>query len=332
MTDRGAGRGWVWWAALLVAISLAARGFALWLAGDRVPLGDPFVYESLARNLLAGRGLVSDEILELPGLRAFYPPGYPWLLAIAGLVLPLGAATYVLINTAIDAVAALLIAKVGAEAGDARGGRIAGFAYFAWPTNIFMAPLAYKEGLAALLVLAAILALFAAARGRQARDHRLRHRHRRAGAGPAGAGHARARCSASRSAPNFATGRAGRKSMAVAAEVAVLVLLPWWIRNFILFDRFIPFTTAGGLGLWIGATPLGSGSWVRPPAELLAGGELQAASALGAEAWRIIAADPARYISHCLAKLPLGLRHQRASARPVAGDAADRAQGADPQA
>jgi hypothetical protein len=38
---------------------------------------------------------------------------------------------------------------------------------------------------------------------------------------------------------------------------------------------------------------------------LLAGGELQAAAALGSEAWRIIASDPIGYIGHCLAKLPL---------------------------
>ena len=305
MLARGTVKGWVWWAAvLLVLASLAGRVFALWLAGDRVPLGDPFVYQSLARNLLAGRGLVSDEILELPNLRAFYPPGYPLLLAGIGLVLPLGAATYAVLNTAIDAAASLLIAKVGGEVGDRKGGRIAGLIYFAWPTNIFLAPLAYKEGLVALLMLAVIVALFASARG--------------SGKGTIGFGLATGALVLVQPAlaalapliglalrPRFPDWRTWARRMALAASITALVMLPWWVRNYLLFDRFIPMTTAGPLGLWIGATPLGSGSWVRPPDALLVGGELGAAAALSAEAWRIIAADPLRYITHCLAKIPL---------------------------
>lgn len=304
MQARGVGRNWAWWAVVLVAASLAGRAFAWWLAGDRVPLGDPFVYQSLARNLLAGRGLVSDEILELPGLRAFYPPGYPLLLAGVGLILPLGAATYALLNTAIDAAAALLIARVGREAGDATLGRIAGLLYFAWPANIFLAPLAYKEGLVALLMLAAIVALFVAARGSAKGT---------IGFGlatgllvltqPALATLAPLLALALRS--RFPDWRVWIGRMAVAAAITALVLLPWWVRNYLLFDRFILFTSAGPLGLWIGATPLGHGSWVRPPDALLVGGELRAAAALGAEAWRIIAADPLGYVAHCLAKIPL---------------------------
>ena len=304
MIDRGAGKTWAWWAILLVAISLAGRAFAVWLAGDRVPLGDPFVYQSLARNLLAGRGLVSDEIIELQGLRAFYPPGYPLLLAGVGLILPLGAATFALLNTAIDAAAALLIARIGKEVGDSKLGRIAGLLYFAWPANVFLAPLAYKEGLVALLMLAAIVALFASARG--------------SARGTAGFGLATGALVLVQPAlaalapllglalrPRFPDWRTWARRMVIAAAVTALVMSPWWVRNYLLFDRFIPFTTAGGLGLWIGATPLGSGSWVRPPEALLAGGELRAAAALGAEAWRIIAADPFGYVAHCLAKIPL---------------------------
>lgn len=304
MIGRGAAKTWAWWAILLVAVSLIGRAFALWLAGDRVPLGDPFVYESLARNLLAGRGLVSDEILELPNLRAFYPPGYPLLLAGVGLILPLGAATFALLNTAIDAAAALLIARIGKEARDAKLGRIAGLLYFAWPANIFLSPLAYKEGLVALLMLTAIVALFASARG--------------SAKGTVGFGLATGALVLVQPAlaalapllglalrPRFPDWRTWAQQMAIAASITALLMLPWWVRNYLLFDRFIPFTTAGGLGLWIGATPLGSGSWVRPPEALLAGGELRAAAALGAEAWRIIAADPLGYVAHCLAKIPL---------------------------
>lgn len=296
--------GAAWWAILLVGGSLAGRAFALWLAGDRVPLGDPFVYQSLARNLLAGRGLVSDEILELPNLRAFYPPGYPLLLAGVGMILPLGAATYVMFNTAIDAAASLLIARIGKQAGDATLGRLAGFIYFAWPTNIFLSPLAYKEGLVALLMLAAILALFGSARGSTK--------------GTIGFGLATGALVLVQPAlaalapllglalrPRFPDWRSWARRMAMAAAVTALVMLPWWVRNYLLFDRFILFTTAGPLGLWIGATPLGHGSWVRPPDALLVGGELRAAAALGAEAWRIIVADPGRYVTHCLAKIPL---------------------------
>jgi len=40
--------------------------------------------------------------------------------------------------------------------------------------------------------------------------------------------------------------------------VAILVG-PWWIRNYTVFNRFVPFSTEGGVSLWIGLNPYADG-------------------------------------------------------------------------
>ena len=92
---------------------------------------------------------------------------------------------------------------------------------------------------------------------------------------------------------------------ACAAAVALLVMLPWWIRNTMLFGQFIPFTTSGGLALWVGAHPSGGMVWQLPPPDWAPRGELEASRLAGAEAWRIIVADPAGYVMRCVAKFLL---------------------------
>ncbi len=52
------------------------------------------------------------------------------------------------------------------------------------------------------------------------------------------------------------TGRLGRGSLAgpaLALACACLVVLPWTIRNFVVFDRFVPISTGGGQVLYEGS-------------------------------------------------------------------------------
>ena len=308
----GLDRRWKIAIAAAVALSVAGRLLALWIAGDRTPLGDPANYEIMARNLLGGRGLVIDDPLVMDDLRAFYPPGYPLLLAAVGVVLPLAAPVYALLNTAIDAAAALLIARLGERLGSKRAGMTAALLYFAWPTQLLLSPLAYKEGLVALLVLGQCLALLVAAGDRR----------RAAMFGlltgllvlvqPALVLLAPLLGLAVRS--RFPSWSRWLKAMTFAAAVTVACLVPWWIRNWLVFGQFVPLTTSGPSGLWIGATPTGSGSWVQLPRRFLSGGELESARAFSAEAWRIIAADPIRYLIHCFAKIPTAFQ---GSAHPI---------------
>ncbi len=79
--------------------------------------------------------------------------------------------------------------------------------------------------------------------------------------------------------------------------VGAAILMPWWIRNYLIFERFVPLSTAGGMTLWIGIQP--GGQWIPAPQRLLAP-ELEMARLAGAEAWAWIAAHPGQYVYDCL--------------------------------
>ena len=90
--------------------------------------------------------------------------------------------------------------------------------------------------------------------------------------------------------------------MAMAASTTILILLPWWVRNWLVFGAFVPLTTSGPSGLWIGAQT--SGGWTALPKRLLGGGELACAAQFGSEAKRLILADPAAYVLRSFGKIP----------------------------
>ena len=48
----------------------------------------------------------------------------------------------------------------------------------------------------------------------------------------------------------------GLRRAALYAGAALLVVLPWTVRNYIVFDAFVPVSTAGALNLWQGNTRL----------------------------------------------------------------------------
>ncbi|MGH7255103.1 MAG: hypothetical protein ACREI3_04930, partial [Nitrospirales bacterium] len=44
----------------------------------------------------------------------------------------------------------------------------------------------------------------------------------------------------------------------------LLVLLPWTIRNYQVFQVWMPVSTGVGVGLWMGSDPVSEGSWPMP--------------------------------------------------------------------
>ena len=291
--------------AILAGLALAMRLLALKLAWGTAASGDPENYLNLARSLLAGDGLA----LVFPGTAAaastaLFPPVPPLVLAAAGLVVPLNSLTLTLLNTSIDCAAALLLARLARLLGYDKAAIPAGLVYLAWPSIAFMAPLAYKEGLMIALLLASLVALVEQSRCGGIGWAAL--------SGLAGGLMVLTQPALAPLLPilslalisNFPTRREWFRASIVAAAAAVLVMLPWWVRNALLFDRFIPFTSSGGLSLWEGAQPSGGMVWRQPPAQWALAGEIEAGKLAAAEAWRIIAADPVGYVLRCLAKLP----------------------------
>lgn len=295
------------WIAGLLGLAVAMRVFALWLAGDATHYGDPLNYLRLATGLSEGHGLALPDDAGAWTPTALFPPALPLLLAAVALVLPLTPFVLMLFNTTVDAAAALLLGRLAIQLGHRRLSIPLSVAYLLWPSIAFMAPLAYKEGLIVALLLAMLVALLEQAQRTGYRWAVL--------SGLAGGALVLTQPSLAPLLPliflvlirRFGGLRRWILVGSAAAAVALLLMLPWWIRNWAIFGEFIPFTTSGGLALWVGAHPGGGMVWRLPPPEWAMAGELEAGRLAAAEAWRIIAADPAGYIIRCLAKLPSSL-------------------------
>ena len=248
------------------AVTLALRIGSMLIAGGRVSPGDSQQYLALAHNLLAGRGLVvADPYMRLD-VRALYPPLYPLLLAAWGAVAGLSAPSLLMLSTVIDLLAAWVIARVGARCGSARAGIAAAALYLIWPSTLFDAPLAQKESLEVLLIATLALGWVDAARVDWRTAARI--------GVPAGL---LALCQPGQAAlaALFSLAAAHRLGWARvvtlgarASGVAMLVLLPWWLRNARTFGEFVPLTSAGGLSLWVGENPRATGNWMPYPPTL----------------------------------------------------------------
>ena len=295
---------WYWVLAAL-SLALAMRVFALLLADGVTHYGDPLNYLRLARSVADGHGL---SLLNSSGVLAStgqFPPGLPLLLGAVASVVALTPLTLTIVNTLIDLAAALLLGRLAAQLARPDLSVPVSLAYLLWPSIAFMAPLAYKEGLIVALMLAMIVALLEQSR---------RTNHRWAAlSGLAGGALVLTQPSLAPLLPlvflvcvrRFHSASRWLTTCACAALATLAVMLPWWIRNAIVFGQFVPFTTSSGLALWVGAQSDGGMVWKLPPPEWSRAGEIEASRLATAEAWRIISADPGGYVLRCLAKFPL---------------------------
>jgi hypothetical protein len=177
-------------------------------------------------------------------------------------------------------------------------------AYLLWPSIAFMSPLAYKEGLIVALLLGTIVALL-----EQARRPGLLW----AAISGACAGFLLLTQPGLLTllpilfvvlARPFDSWRRWWIVSLTAAAATLLVMFPWWARNYFVFGQFVPLTSSGGLALWVGALPSGGVIWQAPLESWRNVGEMEAARLAASEGWRIIAADPLGYLARCLIKFP----------------------------
>ena len=261
------------------------------LVDGRTSTGDSQLYLDLARNLLAQGGIVVHEPYIGIDVRGFYPPLYPVLLAGWGAVAGFSTASLLVLNTAIDGAAASVIARIGRQLGHAPAGRAAATLYLLWPSVLLSVPLAQKEGLGTLLVLALALGwldAFARAGRRTSLTIGL-------------AAGALALTQPGQAPLALLFGLAllpalgWRRLLATgvpAAAVAAVAMTPWWIRNALLFGRFVPLTTVSGLSLWVGSSKGATGGWMPYPAAPAGVDEIAYSKAMGHIASRWIAEHP----------------------------------------
>ena len=303
--------------AVLTALLMLVRvAFAL-LAVGRTSTGDPNAYLNLAKGLLGGHGLVIFDPFFGSAWRALFPPLYPLLLAGWGAAFGFATPAVLALGTLTDGMAAWLIERLGARLGSARAGRRAAWLYLIWPSVLFSAPLAQKESLCAVLVLALALSWI---------DRRSGWRGALALGVPAGL----LSLTQPGEAPLAAlfglvlVGRIGLWPMLLTglrgAAVAVVVMLPWWVRNWLLFHTFVPLTTASGASLWIGNNPDATGNWEPPPPELKGIPEMLYGKRIQAIAVEWIRTHPRRVRAAYRDEIRARLRHRRIRRDPTGGD------------
>ncbi len=211
---------------------------------------DSVFYHEAARHLAAGRGLISPWT----GLStALWPPGYPAFLGALYRVFPDDPLVAGIANVALATATALGVYAIGTVAGGRTTGLVAGLMFALWPGQVWFTSLTMSEVLFTAMVVALCLAA-------------LRWRPRRDNAGPAlvlGAGIGLAALVRGQALVLpavlavfwWATGARWKQALlwgTLAAAGAVVVLVPWTVRN--ARELGSPILVSSNLGgnLWQG--------------------------------------------------------------------------------
>lgn len=315
--------------AVMVAFVVALRIAVAVVAEGRIPLGDARNYVVLAQHLIEGRGLVIAEPYMGIETRALYPPVYPIVLAGSGVVLGFSTTALTILATILDLATAGAVIGLASMLGHRSSGIAAAWLYLIWPSVLLSAPLAQKEGVCALLAVLLAIQWITLARG--------------AGNPVLQTGIARWRQALGLgvTAGLLALTQPGEAPLVllfglVAATLCgwwpamtaglravpfaiVAILLPWWIRNALIFGTFVPLTSAGGYGLWIGNNADATGHWMPPPPQLYGLPEIAFGKAAAAIAIDWIVHHPAGFVRITLAKAVRGWGVAESGASRLAG-------------
>ena len=262
---------------VLIVAGITGVGLALrltWaLYADTIPLGgDPRWYYVVGINLAKGYGFVTarDEFfLEKPGpgfVTAFWPPGYPFVLAAIFKTFGVSITAAKVFNALFGAATVPFVYALGRRIFDARTGLIAAGIFAVFPNAISWTPLLFPEEFFTLLLVAALWLLVAFPPGAN------RHWPAVAGFGVLMGIAALTRGQAAVLVPVAAVfwlGAAGwrpaLRASAVSLLIAAAVIAPWTIRNAVQMNAFIPISTNSAAALRAGHAPDATGTtgWPR---------------------------------------------------------------------
>jgi 4-amino-4-deoxy-L-arabinose transferase-like glycosyltransferase len=241
--------------ALFAAALLPRLVFVLWAPGE--PAADGQFYHAYGEHFARGWGYV--DVDGSPVVR--WMPGWPMLLG--GLYWVFGSGTHVALfaNAFLDATTAALLSLLGARLFGVRIGLTAGILYALWPGMIFLCGSHMSEPLFNVLLVAALLLTVIAAEADSRRIARF------AVAGLCLGAAAMVKAEPLITTPGIAfylwrTRRGGAdftRTTAVLLFVTAAVLVPWTIRNYVTFDRFLPTAASGGIGVYLANHPGATG-------------------------------------------------------------------------
>jgi hypothetical protein len=234
---------------LLFALATTVRlACVAWAPGR--PTGDGLFYEIFGQFIAKGAGYVNLD--GSPHIQ--WMPGWPYVIAAVYSAFGVVPKAVLVLNALMGAATAALVGGIGSALFARRIGLVAGVLYALWPGLVFFSASFYSENCFALVF---TLILYALARSVGATSGRLPW-HALAGVSLGGAALVRSEPLALtpvillflwRTAPSAP---AALRSAALVLGLACGILSPWVIRNYRLFDRFIPTSAGGGMVVYLG--------------------------------------------------------------------------------
>jgi len=246
-----------WWLFLIGIALFVQIAWAISLA-SRKPRFDEIHYISHAKNLAEGKGYVD----EFGQPTAYWPVGYPAVLAMCYRLAGDGPLTAVMLQIILGVATSVLVCVIGSNVFGARIGRSAALFLALYPTHVFYATLRLTEPLFTALVVTAMLFLLVGLARRWALI-----------AGGLMLG------SAALVRPLillfplvlpiwfWIAAWPRRKILSAVALVGcctVLVVSPWLVRNHQLTGSWFVLSTTGGENFWVGNHPGAFGGYARP--------------------------------------------------------------------
>jgi hypothetical protein len=212
------------------------------------------------------RGLAESGTYGLDGNRSFWPPGLPFFLFPA--VYLLGPQSWIplALNLLLFCGMGIATFRLAVLAFGETTAKATIFILAIWPNLVFMAGGPQKELLVAFLLPAAILAYIEVARARWGRQGLSLLVLSGLCLGYAGLtqpatllfGIVLAGYEVLARTP----GRQALFRLGVAGLIAVMTVMPWTLRNYLIHDAFIPVNTAGGVVFYTANNPNATGGWI----------------------------------------------------------------------
>jgi hypothetical protein len=249
---------------VVLLVGLVGRIGAIGLANGPLIAADPMNYQNLARALLAGDGLVTTDI-QYGRVYAHFPPLYPLLLAAFWRIF--GESTWATMAFAMlcDGITAWTIFDIARRCGAASAGRIAGLLVLIYPALLIAAPIPQKESLTVALATLLVRAMLLWAQDNGGKRGSVTV----ALIGLWWGLLMLTQPSLALLAPCMGLALVPTRKLLpvlhmgiMAGLIASAVMLPWWLRNYLLFGDIVPFTTAGG---YLVNVQLGPNSLPFPP-------------------------------------------------------------------
>ena len=236
----------------LVAVALAIALRVVW--GGMVPVvpvSDGLAYDTYARNLAR----FNEYCLSRGAPSAYWPVGTPFIYSVLYRLFGEGYGSIVVLNVVLGALTTLLILEVGTRWFGARAGLVAGILFACWPGQVEFTTILASELLFNFFVL---LAIFCWTRkGLPTWGDAVL-----TGVALAAGSYVRPLALVLPAVFVIWTLVRGRWVVAiargvVAAGVMLVLILPWTVRNYLVFHSVVLVSTNGGANLWMGNSPGG---------------------------------------------------------------------------